>query len=185
MSTTTTSTSPMADSLGPTNSSTVYRRNFLDTPQPPNTTARAVLLESTTTTSLRHFLHQPSIITLRQLLLQHLYWELYPRSDINRCDGTTSMMEMVKFTTIIALELQTAEELIHMFLSYTGSAYDFAVYFRGKLSATGSPIEGTYFYTSGIRTIVRVQALHDATAGVLLRPHHWTSAIGNIHSVGE
>ena len=72
-----------------------------------------------------------------------------------------------------------------MFLSYTGSAYDFAVYFRGKLSATGSPIEGTFFYTSGMRTTVRVQALHDATAGVLRRPHHWISAIGNIHSVGE
>ena len=95
------------------------------------------------------------------------------------------MLEIVNFTPIIALELQITEEVIHMFPSYTGSAYDFAVYFRGKLSATGSPIEGTYFYTSGIRTIVRVQALHDATAGVLLRPHHWTSAIGNIHSVGE
>ena len=92
-------------------------------------------------------------------------------------------MEMKKSTPIITLELQIAEELIHMFLSYTGSAYNFTVYFQGKISAIGSPIEGKLLYISGICPTIRVQLVHEATAGVLLQPQHWVSSIGNIHSV--
>ena len=123
----------------------------------------------------------PSAITIGPFITR----ELYQRSDTFGCDGTTSMMEMVKFTPIIALELQIVEELFHMFLSYTGSAYNFTVYFQGKISATRSSIEGTLFYISGIYTTVHVQPVHEATAGVLPLLHRWNSSIGNIHSVGE
>ena len=72
-----------------------------------------------------------------------------------------------------------------MFLSYTGSAYNFSVYFQGKISATESSIEGTVFWTSGIYATIQVQIPHEATAGVLPQPQHWVTTIGNIHSVGE
>ena len=170
---TTTSTSHLANSLDPTNSSTMHRRILLTTPQTPDITPRVILLGSTSTTSLR------------LLLPHHLYWKLYKKSDIPECDGTTSVMQMKNFTPIITLELQIAEELIYIFLSYTGSAYNFTVYFQGKISATGSPIEGTLFYISGIYTTVQVQPVHEATAGVLPLLHRWNSSIGNIHSVGK
>ena len=160
---TTTSTSHLANSLDLTNSSTMYKRILLTTPQTPDITPRVILLGSTTTTSLR------------LLLLHHLYWKFYRKSDIPGCDGTTGVIQMKNSTPIITLELQIAEELIHMFLSYTGSAYNFTVYFQGKISATRSSIEGTLLYTSGIYT----------TAGVLPLLHRWNSSIGNIHSVGK
>ena len=75
----------------------------------------------------------------------NFYWVLYQRSDTSGCDGTTRSTEMMEFTPIISLELQTAEELILMLSSYTGSAYNFTVYFRGKISSIGVGAEGYVF----------------------------------------